>query len=618
MANTCAVTGNVKNLLNSNVQNCAVKATVLTPFFHGAVWISGEIASTITDSSGNFSLTVVETETVGKKISFTFEYNDGTGATKRKAYTVIVPDSATVTLADLVTADESPITANTFPASSVTVVPTGGLTSDDVQDALTELQSDIDAITTLANGKIYVGNGSDAATEVTLSGDVTMSNAGVTDITAGVIVNADINSAAAIAHTKLANITAGSVLMGNGSNAPTATAITGDVTVTSSGVTAIASGVIVNADVNASAAIDHSKLAAITAASVLLGNGSNVPTATAITGDVTVNSSGVTAIGAGVIVNADVNASAAIDRSKIASGTNYRILANSSAGVLSENAALTAKHVIIADANGQLSGIAPGTANNVLKSDGTDWTSASISIPNQAVTSKTANYTATSTDDVILCSASGGAFSITLPAAASNTGKVLFIKKTDSSSNIVTVDGDASETIDGTTTKKLCTQNESLKIVCDGSNWQIVERRIPSEWVAYTPSFGGFGTAASVSFVSRRVGDSLEVLGRFTTGTVAPSAASISIGHNGTDSNVTIDTAKAVAGAVVGQGGTNAAASATYFGNLTALSQTGSAINLGCRSSTQVEVTAANGNALVGNTTFIAIKFTVPITDWEG
>ena len=90
---------------------------------------------------------------------------------------------------------------------------------------------------------------------------------------------------------------------------------TGDTgTVTS---TMIADGTIVNGDINASAAIAHSKLANITAGQVLLGNASNVPTATALAGDITVDSSGVTAISSGVIVNADVNASAAIAGTKI-------------------------------------------------------------------------------------------------------------------------------------------------------------------------------------------------------------------------------------------------------------------------------------------------------------
>lgn len=79
----------------------------------------------------------------------------------------------------------------------------------------------------------------------------------------------------------------------------------------------IADGTIVNGDISNTAGIDHSKLANITAGRVLLGNPSNVPTSTALSGDITIDSSGVTAIGSGVIVNADVNTSAAIAGTKI-------------------------------------------------------------------------------------------------------------------------------------------------------------------------------------------------------------------------------------------------------------------------------------------------------------
>jgi microcystin-dependent protein len=85
----------------------------------------------------------------------------------------------------------------------------------------------------------------------------------------GTIVNADINAAAAIAHSKLANATAGQVLLGTTSTGVvTATTISGDVTVTGAGVTSISSGVIVDADISASAAIDKTKISgtAITAA----------------------------------------------------------------------------------------------------------------------------------------------------------------------------------------------------------------------------------------------------------------------------------------------------------------------------------------------------------------
>lgn len=135
------------------------------------------------------------------------------------------------------------------------------------------------------------------------------------------IVNADISATAGIAFSKLASLTSAQILLGNASNVVTATAVTGDITISNTGVTEIGAGVIVNADINASAAIAHSKLASITAGSVLIGDVSNVPTATAITGDISIDSSGVTAIGSGVIVNADIDASAAIDGTKIVAGT---------------------------------------------------------------------------------------------------------------------------------------------------------------------------------------------------------------------------------------------------------------------------------------------------------
>lgn len=79
----------------------------------------------------------------------------------------------------------------------------------------------------------------------------------------------------------------------------------------------IVDGSIVNADINASAGIALSKLASGTAAQVVVHNSSGVPTATTITGDVTISSSGVTAISSGVVVNADVSSSAAIAYSKL-------------------------------------------------------------------------------------------------------------------------------------------------------------------------------------------------------------------------------------------------------------------------------------------------------------
>jgi hypothetical protein len=149
---------------------------------------------------------------------------------------------------------------------------------------------------------------------------------------AGSIVNADINASAGIAFSKLATLTSGQIIVGNSSNAAAAVAMTGDVTITNAGVTSIAAGAVIDTDINASAAIAFSKLAPLTSAHLLVGNGSNVATSVAVTGDVTISNAGVTAIAAGAIVNADISGSAEIAVSKLADGAARQLLQTDAAG----------------------------------------------------------------------------------------------------------------------------------------------------------------------------------------------------------------------------------------------------------------------------------------------
>jgi hypothetical protein len=71
--------------------------------------------------------------------------------------------------------------------------------------------------TTLNNGQIFVGNVSNVATAVTPSGDVTVSNTGDIQIVAGAISDTEVNASANIARTKLAAGTADHVVINNGS-----------------------------------------------------------------------------------------------------------------------------------------------------------------------------------------------------------------------------------------------------------------------------------------------------------------------------------------------------------------------------------------------------------------
>ena len=82
---------------------------------------------------------------------------------------------------------------------------------------------------------------------------------------------------------------------------------------------------------------------------------------------------------------------------------------------------------------------------------------------------KTDTYTADATDQIIICN-KGSAMTINLPTAVGYTG-ILTIKAIGVGA--VTVDGNASETIDGETTQILG-QYDCIDIISDGTNWEII------------------------------------------------------------------------------------------------------------------------------------------------
>ncbi len=87
------------------------------------------------------------------------------------------------------------------------------------------------------------------------------------------------------------------------------------------------------------------------------------------------------------------------------------------------------------------------------------------------VSPKTGNYTASNNEvvPVNLIGASGDV-TITLPAASSNAQVVVKISG-NAEGKIVTVDGNSSQTIDGSATRTMDSDNESMFLISDGSNW---------------------------------------------------------------------------------------------------------------------------------------------------
>lgn len=95
------------------------------------------------------------------------------------------------------------------------------------------------AVTSGTSGQIIVANATGVPTWVSETGDISISDTGVTSITSNVIVNADINTAAAIDLSKLASGTAGRIVLANATGVPTYTAVSGDIAITNAGVTSI-------------------------------------------------------------------------------------------------------------------------------------------------------------------------------------------------------------------------------------------------------------------------------------------------------------------------------------------------------------------------------------------
>ncbi len=104
-------------------------------------------------------------------------------------------------------------------------------------------------ITTIAltSAHVLVGNGSNLAADVAVSGVIALDNTGATTFAAGAVDNAAVSASAAIAFSKLATLTSGNVLVGSAGNVPTSVAMAGDVTIVAAGTTAIGAAKVTTA-----------------------------------------------------------------------------------------------------------------------------------------------------------------------------------------------------------------------------------------------------------------------------------------------------------------------------------------------------------------------------------
>lgn len=208
---------------------------------------------------------------------------------------------------------------------------------------------------TAANGEVLIGNGT-GFTKAGLTGTTNQVNVtnGSGTITLSTPQNIHTSATPTFSGMLLSSLAAGGlaafdgsgnfisaglssadIFVGNASNKPAGVAMSGDVTINNTGVTAIGSSKVTSTMI-VDATITGSDIAGATI------TGSNIAATTVAAGNIV----------SGTITDTQISASAAIARSKIAAGSTNRIVVNGGDGKLSESSALGSGKIIYTDADG--------------------------------------------------------------------------------------------------------------------------------------------------------------------------------------------------------------------------------------------------------------------------
>lgn len=211
--------------------------------------------------------------------------------------------------------------------SATAVTPSGDVTISNTGVTTIGAKKVTAAMTALADGKIMIGGATGVAAEKTISGDITMTNEGVVSLAAGAIDPA------------VLTLADGYIIVGDAGGGGAAVAMTGDVAIANTGATTIQAKAV------------EPSMIALTEAHVLVGNG-GAASDVALSGDITVDKTGAVTIGAKKVTESMV----ALADGKILIGgaggaaaaqTPTGILAMTNAGVTS--IPLTEAYILVGD-----------------------------------------------------------------------------------------------------------------------------------------------------------------------------------------------------------------------------------------------------------------------------
>jgi hypothetical protein len=152
-------------------------------------------------------------------------------------------------------------------------------------------------------------------------------------------------------------------------------------------------------------------------------------------------------------------------------GTYYKVTTDAKGRVTSG-----VSTIAFADlSNYNVSGLSSG---DLLQYNGSNWVNKSvISVTGtMPVTSKTAAYTVNAnTDYTVICNTSGGAFTLTLPNPATNTGRVFVVIKADESINALTF-GTYTPKFTASTNLPSINFAKTITLQSDGTDWWVINQ----------------------------------------------------------------------------------------------------------------------------------------------
>jgi hypothetical protein len=272
--------GNFVSVSDTSTINLTLAAGVLS-----ADIIAGSITNSMVNASAAIALTKLAATTASRAI-----VSDGSG--------FLVPATTTATeigyVNGVTSSIQTQLDGKQATGNYITAL-TGNVTASGPGSA----------VATIANGVITNAMiNASAAIAVSKLAALTASRAVVTD-SSGFLAPAT-TTATEIGYVNGVTSAIQTQLDGKQATGNYITALTGNVTASGPGSAAatIANDVITNAMINSAAAIAFSKLASLTSAHILVGSAGNVATDTAVTGDITISNAGVTAIGTNKVTNA--------------------------------------------------------------------------------------------------------------------------------------------------------------------------------------------------------------------------------------------------------------------------------------------------------------------------